>query len=108
MTFSRPNFGSSRKIHPGQKIHSSLLQADRTRYIPKASPVEDGNAFWKMLLDKNAKRIYDDEWLESDMYQYTRSVVQNLIKEGNDTELQRLHQIAITGGSKPLFRLWHS
>ncbi|KAJ2911361.1 hypothetical protein MD484_g9053, partial [Candolleomyces efflorescens] len=42
-TTRRPHLGAGRKIHPGQKIHSSLILANQNTYIPKArAPPPEG------------------------------------------------------------------
>ena len=96
LTFpSRPHFWSARKIHPGQKIHSSLILAD-TPYIPKArppksdtihqggllrrllsrfqplgasAPSEDGKFWQKLRKDGLAN---SEGWLEIDLFAYAR------------------------------------
>jgi len=43
----RPHLGSPRKIHAGQKIHSSLMLSNNRRYTPKARPLDDSPDFWE-------------------------------------------------------------
>jgi len=74
----RPHLGSSRKIHPGQKIHSSLLLSDNRHY------------FWQARSDGLG------DWLELDLYEYTQTLVWMLINETPGT-LQTLHQTAMSG-----------
>ncbi|KJA23435.1 hypothetical protein HYPSUDRAFT_137760, partial [Hypholoma sublateritium FD-334 SS-4] len=64
----KPHCGSPRKIHKGQKIHSSLLLAakliDGQAYNPKARPLEDNPDFWETSRNKGL-----GEWLEQDLYE---------------------------------------
>ncbi|EDR01988.1 uncharacterized protein LACBIDRAFT_310142 [Laccaria bicolor S238N-H82] len=94
-----PHLGSGRKIHPGQKIHSSLVRAVGSRadnYTPKARPPLDGNgSFWKMLRDKEKQPM--DEWLELDLYEHSKFAVEKLVTEGDATTLKSLHHTSISG-----------
>jgi len=65
--FVRPHLGSGRKIHRGQKIHSSLLRADGStseNYIPNARPFDDDPSFWEKLRDKkrSGRRTSPSGW----------------------------------------------
>ncbi|RXW12284.1 hypothetical protein EST38_g13570 [Candolleomyces aberdarensis] len=45
-----PHFGSTRKIHEGQKIHYSLVLGKTERaYVPKARPPSKNLSFWNTL-----------------------------------------------------------
>lgn len=100
----RPHLGSSRKIHPGQKIHSSLMLTDKTRreYTPKARPLDDDPNFWE-----KAHTTGLGNWLELDLYEYTKTLVRSLGTNecpDNGTALQTLRQTVISGKPTPFFR----
>jgi hypothetical protein len=88
----RPHLGSPRKLHPGQKIHSSLMLSDKAKYTPKARPLNDDN-FW----DKGLKGLGD--WLEYDLHEETQTLVKSLIIDTayTGTALQTLRQTAMWG-----------
>jgi hypothetical protein len=96
----RPHLGSSRKIHRGQKIHSSLVLSDKTRgeYTPKACPLEGGPDFWEKVRTKGL-----GDWLERDLYEYTETLVNRLIGKDPGTALQTLRQTAISGTPAQFF-----
>jgi len=94
----RPHFGAPRKIHPGQKIHSSLLLSDKPKYTPKACPLDEHPDFWEK------GRTGLGNWLEIDLYDHTQTLVKNLITEGPGNALQTLRQTAMWGTSPQLFR----
>ena len=94
----RPHLGASRKIHRGQKIHSSLVQAaglTAENYTPKARPLGDDPLFWEDLRDKG--KGLTDQWLEFDLYEHSRSAVDKLVTEGDATALRSLHHTSISG-----------
>jgi hypothetical protein len=99
----RPHLGSSRKIHRGQRIHSSLMLTDKTHreYTPKARPLGDDPNFWE-----NARTTGLRDWLELDLYEYTETLVKCLGTEHpiNGTTLQTLRQTAISGKPAPSLR----
>jgi hypothetical protein len=99
----RPHLGSSRIIRPGQKIHSSFLLSSKNEYTPKAHPLEDGDSFWKELRAAGLGSKMAHQWLELDLYEYTKTVVDNLvgnfITRRQSVTLETLHQIATS--SKP-------
>ena len=64
-------------------------------YTPKARPFDDNRSFWKTLRDK--ERAPTDEWLELDLYEHSKSAVEKLVTEGDDTALKSLHQTSISG-----------
>jgi hypothetical protein len=94
----RPHLGSCRKIHDGQKIHSSLLLADAlgSSYTPKARPLDIVNpdgSFWKNLGQPQLSH-----WVEADLYQYTRTLANALLSVQNYTVVsQNLRQTARSG-----------
>ena len=93
--YIRPHLGSSRKIHPGQKIHSSLLLDDgaSTDYTPMARPVDDDFLFWsKLQADK-----FKSDWLEIDLYQATETVLRDYIDGHHDMSFRILQKIATSG-----------
>jgi len=96
----RPHLGSSRKIHPGQKIHGSLILSDKTRgeYIPKARPLDGDPTFWEKARTKGL-----GDWLERDLYEQTHALLQRLITESPGTVLQTLRQTAMSGTSAQFF-----
>ena len=94
--FIRPHLGSSRKIHSGQKIHSSLILSDKKRgeYTPKARPPDEDPNFWARGLAMGL-----GDWLEPDLYEHTHALLERLITESPGTVLQTLHQTAMSGTS---------
>ncbi|KDR68091.1 hypothetical protein GALMADRAFT_1051503 [Galerina marginata CBS 339.88] len=80
----KPHLGKSRKIHSGQKIHSSLLLSNKA-YTPKARPDKDPN-FWE------PERL--SQWLASDLYESTKTRVKRFMTESDDAMLLVLHQTA--------------
>jgi hypothetical protein len=104
----RPHLGAGRKIHHGQKIHSSLLLANNERnYTPKARP-PDRSLIWKTLHDKGFGSKMAGQWVEFDLYQSTKTAVENLVTSLKDdvapgkksAALEALYQIATSG--KPI------
>ena len=89
---SRPHLGSSRKIHIGQKIHSSLTLSDNTKYTPKARPIVDNPNFWKEV-----RTMGLGDWLAIDLYEYTETLVEKLITERSGTVLETLRQTVMSG-----------
>ncbi|KDR68085.1 hypothetical protein GALMADRAFT_1354883 [Galerina marginata CBS 339.88] len=91
-----PHFGSSRKIHPGQKIHSSLLLTDKTRkeYTPKARPVGDRLEFWRK------DRTGFGDWLELDLYDYAKTLAEGLITEPDGSAMRTLRQTATSADGR--------
>ncbi|KJA17498.1 hypothetical protein HYPSUDRAFT_192134 [Hypholoma sublateritium FD-334 SS-4] len=96
----KPHLGSPRKIHKGQKIHSSFLLAERLingqPYTPKARPLEDDPNFWE-----TARKDGLGEWLEQDLYEYVNELVKQFINTlhvdmvDDSIILQNLRQIAL-------------
>ena len=93
--------GSSRRIQHGQKIHLSLLFAKGEKadhYRPTARQPVDDNLFWEKLRRKTAinpnNRVH--QWLELDLYDYTKTVLATAIKPDGVVMLQELRQIALT------------
>lgn len=98
----RPHRWTGRKIHPGQKIHSSLLRADAATwqdYTPKARPAIDEGSFWETLRSQETGGHLTREWLELDLSERIENIIEQLITEDNDAALLSLHYIAIS--SKP-------
>ena len=104
--FVRPHLGSGRKIHPGQKIHSALVRArgpSAENHIPKASVFDDNhdnNSFWANLRGWGREPTANiPEWLEVDLYEYSKLAVDKLVSEGDDTalNLKSLHHASISG-----------
>ncbi|KAJ2931038.1 hypothetical protein H1R20_g6050, partial [Candolleomyces eurysporus] len=89
----KPHLWSNRKIHDGQKIHSSLILAGPdSRYVPKASPPgNNSSVFWNQLRDAGLGNR--SGWLEIDLVDSTRTIVKRLL-EGNEDVLNTLDQIA--------------
>ncbi len=89
----RPHFGSPRKIHEGQKIHSSFLLADKLingqAYTPKACPVGDNPVFWQ-----NARKHGLGQWLELDLYEYIDKLVKGFVDMLDIDLLECLNQTA--------------
>jgi hypothetical protein len=99
----RPHLGSPRKIHSGQKIHSSLMLSNNTKYTPKALPLDNDPGFWEEVRRKGL-----GDWLERDLYEYTLTLVKSLVGECPGTALQTLEQTAMSGtpARNTFFSLW--
>ena len=95
----RPHFGLPRKIHKGQKIHSSCLWAGELingqPYIPKARPVGDDPGFWN-----TARADGLGDWLELDLYEYIDNLVKGFVEHPSIASLEDLHRTAVWG--KPI------
>ncbi|KIM35808.1 hypothetical protein M413DRAFT_32265 [Hebeloma cylindrosporum] len=91
-TTHKPHLGFPRKIHPGQKIHSSLTLSDKTNgeYTPKARPLNDDPAFWTEARTKHS------QWLELDLYEYAETLVKYLITDSPGNALQTLSQTVMS------------
>ena len=98
----RPHLGLSRKIHSGQKIHSSLMLSDNKKYAPKARPLSNDPNFWE-----NARKNGLGDWLEHDLYEYTYTLVERLIGEDPGTALQTLRETMMLGMSNQFFTFFH-
>jgi hypothetical protein len=72
---SRPHLGSTRKIHPGQKIHSSLLLSKKV-YSPKARTPEGDTTFWDRLRKEEG---FKRKWVEFDLYEHAANVMDDFI-----------------------------
>ena len=92
--FVRPHLGSGRKLHPSQKIHSSLLLAGKvmSEYTPKACPLDDNPSFWE-----TAHRKGLGDWLELDLYDVVQAHVEKFITKNDSTVWQILRQTATWG-----------
>ncbi|PPQ69955.1 hypothetical protein CVT26_013291 [Gymnopilus dilepis] len=75
----KPHLGAGRKIHPGQKIHASLILANRDRYTPKARPPEYLTGFWEKV-GPNVMR----DWLEFDVYDEIDEAMSKFLAEEDD------------------------
>jgi len=95
LTLSRPHLGSIRKIHPGQKIHSSLLLSNKV-YTPKARAPESDITFWDRLRDEEDFRF---KWVEFDLYEHAANVMEDFIVDPDKTS----HTLrSIAASSKPV------
>ena len=105
LTFFRPHLGSSRKIHANQKIHGSLLLADKLKsdYTPKARPLDDDLLFWD-----TARREGLGDWLELDLYDLVRAHVEKFITKDDSTVWQILRQTATWGKLAQYLRIFRS
>jgi hypothetical protein len=85
-------------MHPGQKIHSSLLLArGADKYIPKARPyATDEGMFWEQLRNKGIDSEYAAQWLEVDLYESAQAIVESFTGP-NCAALQRMRGIATSG-----------
>jgi hypothetical protein len=96
--FVRPHRGKSRKIHSGQKIHSSLVRAAGStadNYTPKArSSFDDNHSFWERLRAED--KGLTDEWLEVDLSEHIKQAVEELVTNGDDTALKSLYHTSIS------------
>ncbi|CAA7270819.1 unnamed protein product [Cyclocybe aegerita] len=129
-TTRKPHLGSSRKIHEGQKIHSSLLLAEsdsgygennsqsdkeasspgakpRRKYTPQARlpPFSGVDSFWETLRREGLTGATSCKWLELDLYESTTSIVEQLVnRDAVDAMLGRMRDIAISAeGRKALY-----
>ena len=68
-------------------------------YTPKACPLGDDALFWRDLRDK--EKELTDQWLESDLYEHSKSAVDKLVTEGDATALRSLHHTSISGKLSP-------
>lgn len=100
-------------MHPGQKIHSSLLLANErgannVTYTPKARPFNDEATFWKELRNQGIDSEYAAEWLEVDLYESTQVIVESFTSTGtgpNWDALRRMREIARSGMTFQFIRL---
>jgi len=97
----RPHLGLPRKIHFGQKIHSSLQLSSDKKYTPKARPLDDRPTFWEEARTKGL-----GDWLELDLYKYTETLVERFISESPGTALQNLRETAVSGTPAQLLTLF--
>ena len=69
-------------------------------YIPKASPppLDNEISFWDMLRSKEKEPITNNyEWLELDLYEYSRIAVEKLVTEGDDNPMNYLRDTSMLG-----------
>jgi len=99
--FVRPHLGSSRKIHVGQKIHGSLTLTDKSRYTPKARPPQNDPPFWDMVRKEGL-----GEWRAVDLYEYTQTLVEKFVNDGDSTVWKFLRQTATSGVSAQSFTIF--
>lgn len=63
-------------------------------YKPKARP-PSGDSFWQELRDNEKEPITNKvsahDWLEIDLYAYSRIAVKKLVTEGDDNAMNALH-----------------
>ncbi|TFK19343.1 hypothetical protein FA15DRAFT_697596 [Coprinopsis marcescibilis] len=98
-----PHFGASRKIHPGQKIHSSFVLAQQgDHYVPKARPPGTRRTtlqgsrdkwFWRKLHEDGLRNMQG--WFEVDLLQYAQTVMKTYV-EGR-ANFDKLAQIETLG-----------
>ncbi|TFK27480.1 WD40 repeat-like protein [Coprinopsis marcescibilis] len=94
----KPHLGSSRKIHHGQKIHSSfILGEDQKGYIPKARPPDvaqndEAKQFWGAIYSDGL--MNKDDWLEIDLVQYVKTLVKKFI-DGNGNSKDSLDKLSL-------------
>ncbi|KJA23408.1 hypothetical protein HYPSUDRAFT_39890 [Hypholoma sublateritium FD-334 SS-4] len=93
-TTHKPHLGSPRKIHAGQKIHSSFFLTSNVHngepYTPKARPLHDDTSFWQLARWEKELR----SWLVPDTYEHLDSLVDRFVDEPDTDLLLSLHQIA--------------
>ncbi|KJA23446.1 hypothetical protein HYPSUDRAFT_137751 [Hypholoma sublateritium FD-334 SS-4] len=105
----KPHLGSPRKIHVGQKIHSSFFLTSNVcngePYTPKACPLHDDTSFWQPA--RWEKELCS--WLVPDTYEHLDSLVDRFIDEPDIDLLVSLHQIASWSKQASIFtRYLHS
>ena len=94
----RPHLGVARRIHDGQKIHSSLLADGKlgNDYTPKARPfVDDPNdpSFWDSARENGL-----GQWVQLDVEEYVKNLVERFVDQvDSDALLKNLHQVALSG-----------
>ncbi|KDR68088.1 hypothetical protein GALMADRAFT_146577 [Galerina marginata CBS 339.88] len=93
-----PHFGSSRKIHPGQKIHSSLLLTNKSskEYTPKARPAGDNPQFWESYREGG-------DWLELDLYDYAKALLMRFISHDVNAMQALRHTAASADGRQAVY-----
>ena len=77
------------------------MLSDNKNYTPKACPLYDGPSFWK---DARTKGLGDR--LELDLYEYTQTLVKNVISEPSGAALQNLQQTATWGTPLPILQIF--
>ena len=93
-SLSRPHLGSPRKIHPGQKVHSSVLLSNKV-YNPIARPPGGDTTFWDRLRHEKDFRC---QWVEFDLYEHATNVMEDFIVDPNNTS-RTLRNIAASSKS---------
>ena len=93
----RPHLGSSRKFHPGQKIHGSFFLGD-IPYTPKARPLGDDIGFWETLRSKR----FSSDLVELELYEKTGLVVESF----NDKRADAVDSLQKIATSSKLFSLF--
>ena len=103
----RFHLGSSRKIHPGQKIHISLTLIDPEKmYTPKARPLEeDSDSFWlKFRGDTWKEDSFKHTWIEFDLYEDAEKAIEVFSANPNNTNAsQTLREIGMSSKRPRLF-----
>ncbi|EDR07594.1 uncharacterized protein LACBIDRAFT_388237 [Laccaria bicolor S238N-H82] len=104
-TTRMPHRWKGRKIHPGQKIHISLVWAAAElaqNYIPKARPppLDDGISFWEKLRIEKEQIPNNSEWLELDRSYHIKLAVQKLVTQSDDALLKSLHDTSMSADTR--------
>ena len=104
----RPYLGSSRTIHPGQKIHSSVTLANSSvtkKYTPEARPLEGSVSF--------SQNFWDPEWkdlrtsVEFDLDERLEEAIEAFVTNPNNANaLQILCQIGQSSKRGRFFRFF--
>ncbi|KIK04380.1 hypothetical protein K443DRAFT_4683 [Laccaria amethystina LaAM-08-1] len=94
-----PHLGKGRKIHRGQKIHTSLVRARGStaeNYIPQARPFDNDPSFWDMLRDEGKEPTANvSEWLELDLDEERKLAVEKQVTEGEGDAPEAVYRNAI-------------
>ena len=108
LTSFRPHPGSSRTIHPGQKIHSSVTLANSSvikKYIPEARPLEGSVSF--------SQNFWDPEWkdlrtsVEFDLDEHLEEAIEAIVANPNNANAwQILRQVGQSSKLGRLFRFF--
>jgi hypothetical protein len=93
-----PNFGSSRKVLKGQRIHSSFVLAQTTPpYTPKASPPNNDPDFWADLRKDGVQNT--NNLLEINIFDYATAqrIMRMFMHEDANLPVECLQRIAKEG-----------
>jgi len=76
--------------------------SNNTKYTPKARPLSYDPDFWA-----NVRKNGLGDWLELDLYEHTRTLVEKLVGERPGTVLRALRNTVMSGTSDQFFEFFH-